>query len=163
MQRGDHLVVSRGLFTHHGLYLGGQQVIHYGGGLSSREQADGVEIISLEAFANGRHVTARPHPSATYDADARLARALSRLGERQYHPLTNNCEHFVNWCIDAQARSPQVTTAITTGSLLMTPYGRAALFGLGYHVCRSVGGPVVIGGLIGYGLVRLVKNLRSSG
>ncbi|MDM5130276.1 lecithin retinol acyltransferase family protein [Aeromonas piscicola] len=163
MQRGDHLVVSRGVFTHHGLYLGGQQVIHYGGGLSSREQADGVEIISLEAFANGRRVTVQPHPSATYDADARLARARARLGERQYHPLTNNCEHFVNWCIDAQARSPQVTTAITTGSLLMTPYGRAALFGLGYHVCRSVGGPVVIGGLIGYGLVRLVKNLRSSG
>lgn len=163
MQRGDHLVVSRGLFTHHGLYLGGQQVIHYGGGLSSREQADGVEIVSLAAFADGRSITVQPHPSATYDPDARLQRALSRLGERQYHPLTNNCEHFVNWCIDAQASSPQVTTAIATGSLLMTPYGRAALYGVGSYVGRSLGGPVVIGGLIGYGLARLVKNLRSSG
>lgn len=163
MQRGDHLVVSRGLFTHHGLYLGGQQVIHYGGGLSSREQANGVEIVSLADFADGRSITVQPHPSATYGADTRLQRALSRLGECQYHPLTNNCEHFVNWCIDAQARSPQVTTAIATGSLLITPYGRAALFGLGYHVCRSLGGPVVIGGLIGYGLARLVRSLRSSG
>ena len=39
----------------------------------------------------------------------------------------------------------------------------AIRLGLGYHACRSLGGPVVIGGLIGYGLVRLVKNLRASG
>ncbi|WP_242798693.1 lecithin retinol acyltransferase family protein [Aeromonas hydrophila] len=162
MQRGDHLVVSRGLFTHHGLYLGGQQVIHYGGGLSSKEQADGVGIVSLAAFADGRQVTVHRHDAPAYDPETRLARAYSRLGECQYHPVTNNCEHFVNWCIEGEAHSPQVSAAITTGSLLMTPQPRAVLYSLGSQLCRMPGGPILIGGLIGYGVARLLKAWTST-
>jgi hypothetical protein len=29
MQPGDHLTVSRGLYTHHGIYEGGNTVKHY--------------------------------------------------------------------------------------------------------------------------------------
>ena len=33
-----------------------------------------------------------------YDAYTVLERAMSRLGERKYNLLANNCEHFATWC-----------------------------------------------------------------
>jgi len=31
MKRGDHIKVSRGLYSHHGIFAGNGQVIHYSG------------------------------------------------------------------------------------------------------------------------------------
>jgi Lecithin retinol acyltransferase len=31
-----------------------------------------------------------------------------RLGESDYRLLTNNCEHFCNWCLSGVSRSAQV-------------------------------------------------------
>lgn len=33
---------------------------------------------------------------------------MSRIGEDRYHVLTNNCEHFCEWCVHAEQRSYQV-------------------------------------------------------
>ncbi|ANI59976.1 NC domain containing protein [Pseudomonas sp. GR 6-02] len=30
------------------------------------------------------------------------------MGENQYRLLTNNCEHFCNWCLYGESRSDQV-------------------------------------------------------
>lgn len=35
----------------------------------------------------------------------------SRVGEKRYNILTNNCEHFCNWCIDGVSGTGQVTNA----------------------------------------------------
>jgi Lecithin retinol acyltransferase len=35
-------------------------------------------------------------------------RARSRVGEDGYRLLTNNCEHFCEWCLSGQHRSYQV-------------------------------------------------------
>jgi hypothetical protein len=37
-----------------------------------------------------------------------VRRARSRLGERCYDVLRNNCEHFCNWCQVGESRSTQV-------------------------------------------------------
>jgi hypothetical protein len=37
-----------------------------------------------------------------------VRRARLRLGENRYHLLTNNCEHFCEWCIRGESRSLQV-------------------------------------------------------
>jgi hypothetical protein len=37
-----------------------------------------------------------------------MRRARSRLGERRYDVLRNNCEHFCNWCQVGESRSRQV-------------------------------------------------------
>ena len=37
-----------------------------------------------------------------------VRRARSRLGENDYRLLTNNCEHFCNWCLDGVSHSAQV-------------------------------------------------------
>ena len=48
MQVGDHLVTPRTGYTHHGLYMGNQQVIHYEGKLG--EGAGCITQTSLQAF-----------------------------------------------------------------------------------------------------------------
>jgi hypothetical protein len=35
-------------------------------------------------------------------------RARARLGEDRYNVLTNNCEHFCEWCVQGEPRSHQV-------------------------------------------------------
>jgi hypothetical protein len=37
-----------------------------------------------------------------------VLRARSRLGERRYDLLNNNCEHFCNWCLLGESRSQQI-------------------------------------------------------
>ena len=37
-----------------------------------------------------------------------LERAKSRLGERAYNLISNNCEHFATWCVYGQSVSLQV-------------------------------------------------------
>ena len=36
----------------------------------------------------------------------------TRLGEKRYRLLTNNCEHFVEWCLHGVHRSFEVETAL---------------------------------------------------
>ncbi|XP_068726964.1 uncharacterized protein [Montipora capricornis] len=40
-------------------------------------------------------------------ADEVVSRARSRLGEREYHLLKNNCEHFAMWCKTGRSLSEQ--------------------------------------------------------
>jgi Lecithin retinol acyltransferase len=37
-----------------------------------------------------------------------VRRARSRIGEDNYRLLTNNCEHFCEWCLRGEPRSYQV-------------------------------------------------------
>ena len=41
-----------------------------------------------------------------------IRRARTRLGEKRYRLLTNNCEHFVEWCLHGVHRSFEVETAL---------------------------------------------------
>jgi len=53
-----------------------------------------------------------------YDSRRVLQRAQSRLRERRYNPLTNNCEHLATWSKSGQKRSSQIQpfVARTSGS-----------------------------------------------
>ena len=48
------------------------------------------------------------HDRPRFDRREVVARARSRLGERSYRILTNNCEHFCEWCLNGASRSTQV-------------------------------------------------------
>lgn len=93
---GAHLVSRRPLYVHHGIYVGGGQVIHYSG-FSSRLRAGPVEKVSLVEFAQGWGIRVRTD-AARYDGQQIIARAQIRLGEQHYRLLTNNCKHFCDWC-----------------------------------------------------------------
>ncbi|MCQ1060769.1 lecithin retinol acyltransferase family protein [Photobacterium sp. ZSDE20] len=114
MYKGDHLVSDRTGYDHHGIYMGDGKVIHYSGFGSSLDKG-AIEVTSLEDFTNGNGCKVVEHfVESSYDADVRIDRALSRLGEEGYNLLWNNCESFVNWVFYDINVSNQVVKAGAT-------------------------------------------------
>ncbi|AGW90945.1 MULTISPECIES: lecithin retinol acyltransferase family protein [Cupriavidus] len=107
IEAGAHLISERDGYTHHGIYVGGGQVIHYGGFDHSAKRRP-IEYIALRAFAAGKAIKIQAEPDAAYAGIEVVQRAKSRLGEDQYQFLTNNCEHFCTWCVTGVRRSEQV-------------------------------------------------------
>jgi len=106
MAKGDHLMVSFGIYQHHAIDMGDGYAIQYGSG-ELLPQNNEVTIVTYETLtAKGDVVTL--DIAAKFSADEIIARATSRIGEQNYSLLGNNCEHFVNWCRTGQADSRQV-------------------------------------------------------
>jgi len=110
---GAHLVTPRRGYTHHGIYVGENRVVHYSGW--SRALLRGpIEEVSLARFADGRDVSIKSYPRTPYSPEEVVARARSRLGEDRYRLTTNNCEHFCEWCLSGQSRSEQVERIVSS-------------------------------------------------
>jgi hypothetical protein len=105
--QGSHLVTPRRGYLHHGIYVGGGKVVHYAG-LAHGLRRGPVEEVPLARFTRGRPVWVRSNPRANFDRREVRRRALSRVGEDSYRLLTNNCEHFCEWCLRGEPRSFQV-------------------------------------------------------
>jgi hypothetical protein len=104
---GAHLITPRLAFAHHGIYVGGGHVVHYGA-LARQFRRVPVEEVSLAFFARGHALYVRPHAAARFDCQEVIRRARSRLGENRYALLRNNCEHLCEWCVHGVSRSLQV-------------------------------------------------------
>lgn len=102
-----HLITFRCGYVHHGIHVGDGKVVHYAG--LSRNWASGpVEETTITTFAHDRPIWVRPHVNPRFDRHEIVERARSRLGESRYHILSNNCEHFCEWCVRGESRSWQV-------------------------------------------------------
>jgi Lecithin retinol acyltransferase len=108
---GAHVVTPRRGYSHHGIYVGQGRVVQYGG-LSRGLRRGPVEEVSLSQFAQGRPICHRPGESRWFDPHEVVRRARMRLGENRYNVLTNNCEHFCEWCVRGEHRSYQVDDII---------------------------------------------------
>lgn len=104
---GSHLVTPRRGYLHHGIYVGARKVVHYSG-LAHGLRRGPVEEVSLAHFARGQRISVRSDASSDFDVREVIGRARSRVGEDRYRLLTNNCEHFCEWCLRGTARSFQV-------------------------------------------------------
>ena len=111
LKAGDHLITERLGYTHHGIYLGKNKVIHYSG-LAAGLRAGPVEVTDLIVFSQGKRTYVQQHESRKFSHRQTIKRARSRLSEDKYNLLLNNCEHFINWCIYGKASSPQVTNVV---------------------------------------------------
>jgi len=100
-------VTPRRGYMHHGLYAGDGRVIHYAG-FKRPWRRGPVEEVSLDEFARRRGFAIKPHLAPKHGGTAAVERARSRLGEDRYRFWTNNCEHFVEWCLTGAHRSAQV-------------------------------------------------------
>jgi len=78
------------------------------GGLSRGLRRGPVEEVALLRFSRGRPVWIRTGELGWMSRPDVARRARSRLGENRYHILTNNCEHFCEWCVRGEHRSYQV-------------------------------------------------------
>jgi Lecithin retinol acyltransferase len=103
---GTQLIVERHGYRHHGIYVGSGRVIHYAGRF--RYPLGLIEEVSIASFIGGRPLRIGRVPGGPVHGEDVVSRARSRLGERGYNLLTNNCEHFVNWCQLGEQRSPQI-------------------------------------------------------
>jgi hypothetical protein len=147
---GDHLRTPRTGYTHHGLYVGNGRVIHYAG-MSSLGMKDGpIEETSLEAFAGGARVDIVSHPERRHARSESVTRAKSRLGEVQYGLSGNNCEHFVNWCIEGDHRSEQVDRAVPVASI---GYSGSVGAGVAAAASTAAAGGVIAGVTGGAGIM----------
>ncbi len=131
---GSHLVTPRRGYLHHGIYIGGGTVVHYAGLAYGLRRAP-VEQVSLARFARGQLVWVRPNSQRDFARREVIRRALSRVGENCYRLLTNNCEHFCEWCLRDEPRSFQVEAwrtrpvsmlRATIGFIVQPPFLRAS-------------------------------------
>ena len=127
---GSHLVTPRRGFIHHGIYVGSGNVVHYKSAVR-RLCCDPVEEVSLASFALGRTISIRAHVAPRFDGEEVMRRARSRIGEARYRLLSNNCEHFCEWCLHDEPRSYQVER------LLNLPRRLGRVFGGAFSWLRS--------------------------
>ena len=106
MARGDHIYVSRGLYTHHGIDAGDDTVIHFTGEPGSKRNA-AIARSAMGDFLQGAECKVRRYGKRD-DVDTTMARAESQLGATSYHLVANNCEHFATWCCTGRRVSEQV-------------------------------------------------------
>jgi hypothetical protein len=90
-----------------------------------------VEEVSLARFALGRAIGVRAHAAPRFEGNEVIRRARSRIGEDRYRLLSNNCEHFCEWCLQDEQRSYQVER------LLNLPRGLARVCGGAFSCLRS--------------------------
>lgn len=104
---GAHLMTPRLGYTHHGIYVGRGEVVHYAG-LSRWLVRGPVQRVAISRFAAGRALFVASGTGERFDAQDIVRRACSRLGEDCYRLASNNCEHFCTWCCSGESRSEQV-------------------------------------------------------
>ena len=159
MARGDHIYVVRALgYTHHGIDCGDDTVIHFTGEPGKKVDAS-VARTSIADFALDSIVHLREYSSRADDSVV-VSRAESKLGSREYNLVTNNCEHFANWCCTGRTASQQVrlvTSFTASGAAATTVVGTTAgvvgaagsVAGLGGAGVMS--GLATVGGYVGGG------------
>src|SRR6266487_4310535 len=153
-RRGAHLRAGHPGAPHHdGIYLGDNLVIHLTGSEGGGKATARVRIDTLSVFAGDRPMTIRPYADH-HDPDAIITRAMSKLGEGDYHLIFNNCQHFARWCATGDHLSEQVTSVTATTGTVGVPVIAASV---GVTMVSSAGlvaglsGPGIMSGLAAYG------------
>ena len=111
------------MYFHFGVYVGDGRVVHFcstGSNELDPQTAD-IQETSYERFSKGNKVTADKMEQATYEPDEIVQRARSMIGTKlgTYNLLSNNCEHFANWCRCGKLVSHQRTLVDTVSDMVL--------------------------------------------
>jgi len=107
----DNYFVGFNTYQHYGVYIGNGKVIHfapYAGQEISMENGI-IHETTLEKFLNGRALQFDMNIEKRFSDEEIVRRARSRVNEKGYNLLSNNCEHFARWCVTGERISYQVT------------------------------------------------------
>ena len=123
LKPGDIILTDRVFYKHYGVYAGKGHVIHYASSNGDFGLDACVRETSLGQFANGRECSviefSDNHDKENhFSGEETVHRARSRLGEKDYNLIFNNCEHFALWCKTGRNRSVQVEKAFATAVIL---------------------------------------------
>jgi hypothetical protein len=118
---GDHVFVERSVYSHHGIYIGGGDVVEFDGGISGGSGK--IRVVDMATFLSGGVLRTKAY-EACLPPEAVVELAKSRIGQGDYSLFSNNCEHFATWCKTGRSHSEQVETAkegvALTAELLQT-------------------------------------------
>ena len=121
IRRGDHICFPRHAYWHHAIVEtahesnGEVKVIEYSNSAkqfiqdnSSPPKNPGLAVVLRRTFKLENESVYVIEHDRCYDPETVVSRAKSKLGERKYRPVTNNCEHFALWCKTRISSSEQV-------------------------------------------------------
>lgn len=125
LELADHLFVDCQGYSHHGIYIGNERVVHFEstpvrkflGQVSG--QPPRIQESNLTEFSGDKIIHVRRYTEMVLSPDKTVAMAHSRIGEEGYHLFDNNCEHFAVWCKTGNESSTQVESAqriVSTGA-----------------------------------------------
>ncbi|AMN67219.1 lecithin retinol acyltransferase family protein [Psychrobacter sp. P11G5] len=112
---GSHIKTSRTGYSHHGIYCGSGQVVHYSGFAQALKKG-ALEITTLQRFLGSEtqyDIVNYPYDKVMFSSEEIVKRALSRVGEDSYNLVFNNCEHFAAWCVTGKSESKQVKAVLS--------------------------------------------------
>lgn len=109
-QPGDMIRVKVGPMYHYGIYASDEEVIQFGHNPALRAGLPDSQIAvcqtDIDTFLCGEFlevwVPDRTQRKKQNPPETILSLARSRIGEKGYHILYNNCEHFANECISGK-------------------------------------------------------------
>ena len=120
-KRGDHIRVQRsGLYSHHGVYVSDEEVIHFTGtdddSVLDWSQCE-VICTDIAGFLRGGTAEVKIYNDDEiidlYPVEHIVAYARACLGDKGYNLAFNNCEHFANVCTLGRFRSIQVERVLS--------------------------------------------------
>ena len=135
-EMGDHIRVSRGLYSHHGIYISEDEIIHFTGA-----ENDNIldwsknEVIQshLDEFLRGGTLEVKEYTEDEldnlYPVEHIVHYARICLGDAGYNLIINNCEHFANMCTLGRFRSRQVENVFGRDIFRKRGWGTMGLFG----------------------------------
>ncbi len=121
MAAGDHIKVKRagGLYTHHGIDMGDDTVIHFSGEPLHMRHAVVCRIAMADFLQGGQARVVRREEGARSPEEV-MSTAESLIGAKSYHPLFNNCEHFATFCMTGRKDSRQARRALKAAATAAT-------------------------------------------
>jgi len=93
---GDYLRVCRPGYFHHGIYVGDDQVVQFGGSVWDKPNAT-IALAPFEEFAKGASVETVSHPDDPAGAVKRALWLVENPPPRAYNVVGFNCEHVAPW------------------------------------------------------------------
>lgn len=153
LQKVDAIVMKKrfiGMVDHYVLFMGMRNntpvfVANYSSGVKEVPYNDMVTYLQMLEPTEILYFK-----GTKYEREEAEIRAKSRIGERAYDYISNNCEHFVNWVHSGKSYSKQVSSA---GDLFLAGGAVAALGGLANknETATYVGlGALLLGALLKY-------------
>lgn len=103
---GDIIRVSIGNNMHHyGIYVSDSCIIQYGKAYDIFQDSSEVSVLvgTIQEFVGNKYIEVREYSLLEKlkknSKEKIIEKAKSRIGEKKYNILNNNCEHFVNECV----------------------------------------------------------------
>ena len=113
---GNQIRVNRGIYYHHGIYEDDNHVYQYASPKGSEVAPDTALIIctTLDEFLKGGTVEVRKYNTDelrrknSNEDIIKKAKSMLGTGLGEYNIVSNNCEHFSNYCAFNEKKSNQV-------------------------------------------------------